>query len=126
MSRAVRRLLFAAGAGLVVAACAKKAPPPATTAPVASAGAAAGHQLFDQHCAKCHASGDAARSGKGRPKGPDLSKTGADVTHTPEWLADHIRDPKLHKPESKMPSFEGKLQPDEIKLIAEYLATLKG
>jgi mono/diheme cytochrome c family protein len=121
-----RRLVLAIGVGLVGVACAKRTPPPAATAPVASADTAVGHQLFDQHCAKCHHAGGEARTGKGRPKGPDLSKVGADVAHTPEWIGEHIRNPQGHKPDSKMPAFESKLQPDEVKAIAAYLAALKG
>lgn len=118
--------MIAFGAGLVCVACAKKGSPPAKPVAAANGNVDTGHQLFDQHCAKCHALGGAGGSGKGRSKGPDLSKAGADAAHTPDWIAEHIRDPKAHKPDSKMPAFDGKLQPDEIKSIAAYLATLKG
>jgi cbb3-type cytochrome oxidase cytochrome c subunit len=59
-------------------------------------------------------------------RGPDLSKVAADATHTTEWLADHIRDPKKHKPESRMPGFADKLRDEDITALAEYLGTLKG
>ncbi|HJZ58407.1 MAG TPA: cytochrome c [Gemmataceae bacterium] len=83
-------------------------------------------QLYEQQCAKCHGvmGGESGRNGKkgGRP---DLSKVGADPAHTPDWIAEHIRNPQSHKPDSKMPAFEGKLQPEQIKSVADYLAGMK-
>jgi cbb3-type cytochrome oxidase cytochrome c subunit len=60
-----------------------------------------------------------------RGKGPDLAKVGADPNHTVEWLAEHIRNPKAHKPESRMPAFAGRISDDELKPLTEYLASLK-
>jgi mono/diheme cytochrome c family protein len=103
----------------VVLGCEKKpeqqaqAQPEKETPPVAMTG----EQLYQKNCAKCHASG---KSGT-----PDLAKVGADPAHTPEWIAEHVRNPQTHKPDSKMPSFEGKLKPEEIKSVADYLATKK-
>jgi mono/diheme cytochrome c family protein len=88
----------------------------------------AAQQLFNANCAKCHAlSGSTpAADGKGRGKGPDLTRVGADSSHTVDWIAEHIRNPKTHKSDSRMPSFEGKLQPSEIRALAEFLAEKKG
>ena len=42
-----------------------------------------------------------------------------------DWIAEHIKNPKAHKPQSKMPEFESKLKPEEIRSLAEFLAGLK-
>jgi len=88
----------------------------------------AAQQIFNTNCAKCHAlpGSTPAADGKGRGKGPDLTRVGSDPAHTVDWLAEHIRNPKTHKPESRMPSFDGKLQPSEIRALAEFLAGKKG
>jgi mono/diheme cytochrome c family protein len=59
------------------------------------------------------------------PRGPDLGKVGANPDHTVEWLIAFIKNPKASKPQSRMPGFEGKLSDDDIKTVAEYLASLK-
>ena len=46
--------------------------------------------------------------------------------HTVDWLAEHIRNPKTHKPESRMPSFDGKLQPSEISRVSRVSIGKKG
>jgi mono/diheme cytochrome c family protein len=114
----------------VLAGCDKKStggntppaePPPGPTGP----GVASGPQgLYDQHCAKCHPSGGAAEGGlrKGM-KGPNLTKIGAE--HDADWIAEHIRNPRGHEPGSRMPQFEGKLKPEEIRSLAEFLAAKK-
>lgn len=111
---------------LIVAGCGKddgKAPPPA--APGAGPGAGAspdGKAVFDANgCAKCHAIGDSGR----RRKGPDLAKVGMDPEHTPQWLVEYVKNPKAHKPDSKMPRFEGKISEQDLRALGEYLAGLK-
>jgi hypothetical protein len=42
-----------------------------------------------------------------------------------EWISAHIRNAKTHKPDSKMPPFENKIKPDDLRVLAEYLASLK-
>ncbi len=60
------------------------------------------------------------------PRGPDLAKVGADPEHTVDWLTKFIKDPNSVKERSRgMPKFDGKLNDDDIKMVAEYLATLK-
>jgi mono/diheme cytochrome c family protein len=87
--------------------------------------------VFAANCAKCHSlgegSGGAGNPGVAgwKPKGPNLGKVGAEPTHTRDWLVDHIRDPKKHKPDSRMPAFAGKLKDNDINALAEYLASLK-
>jgi cbb3-type cytochrome oxidase cytochrome c subunit len=58
-------------------------------------------------------------------KGPNLAKVGAEPTHTRDWIADHIRDPKTHKKQSSMPKFSDKLKDEDILTLADYLASLK-
>lgn len=58
-------------------------------------------------------------------RGPDLSKVGADPQHTVEWLMDYVRDPKSIKPDARMPAFGSRLSDDELRALAEYLASLK-
>lgn len=87
-----------------------------------------GNDVFDQKCANCHSVGDpdaTAGQPKGKKGGPNLSKAGADPAHTVDWLTAYIKDPKSQKPDSKMPKFEGKLDADQIKSVAEFLAAKK-
>jgi cbb3-type cytochrome oxidase cytochrome c subunit len=58
-------------------------------------------------------------------KAPDLGKVGGDLAHTVDWLMAYIRNPKATKAGSKMPSFEGKIKDDDLRALAEYLASLK-
>jgi mono/diheme cytochrome c family protein len=115
-------------AGLLVAAlgCGKDSsagtppgPPPGPGGPPQTAGS--GNQLYDQHCLRCHSIDGSGKRGKG----PDLSKAGADPAHTAGWIADHIKNPKVHKHGSTMPEFEGKLTPELIQELAEFLAAKK-
>jgi cbb3-type cytochrome oxidase cytochrome c subunit len=61
----------------------------------------------------------------GRNKGPDLGHVGGDAEHSVDWLMEHIRKPKAHKPNSRMPPYEGKISDDDLRAVAEYLASLK-
>jgi mono/diheme cytochrome c family protein len=110
---------------VVLAGCGKKDESAAGNAPAddGTASAGSGNTLFDQHCAKCHTVSGAA--GGPKKKAPDLAKVGADPAHTPDWLAEHIRNPKVHEPNSKMPPFGDRLKPDEVKGLAEFLAAKK-
>ena len=96
-------------------------------------------------CAKCHKLG-ATGGGPGGPgmppgpppgappkgppggmgRGPDLTHVGASAEHTEQWLADHIRDAKSHKPMSRMPPFgPDKINDADLMTLAEYLASQK-
>jgi mono/diheme cytochrome c family protein len=101
-------------------------------------------KVFDTSCARCHSIGGkgggppmAGGPGPGGPgpggpggpggprgRGPDLGKVGAE--HARDWIADHIRDPQAHKPNSRMPKFADKLNGDDLRAVADYLASLKG
>jgi mono/diheme cytochrome c family protein len=50
---------------------------------------------------------------------------GGDEEHSVAWLMDYIRNPKSKKPNAKMPPFEGKIKEDDLRAMAEYLASLK-
>jgi mono/diheme cytochrome c family protein len=104
-----------------------RTPPPTDGGAPGTTASAGGskNELFNQHCGKCHTTTGAASSGGPGFKGPDLGKFGGDAAHTLEWTSEHIRNPKSHKPESRMPAFADKLKAEEIKKLAEYLLTLK-
>ncbi|HEY2910711.1 MAG TPA: cytochrome c [Gemmataceae bacterium] len=88
--------------------------------PSAAAEPPTGNAVFDKNCHGCHS---VAADGKAKKKGPNLSKAG--TTHDAEWLAEHVRNPKVHTPTSNMPAFASKLSAEEIKNVAEFLATMK-
>jgi len=78
---------------------------------------AAGKAVFDANgCAKCHGGGGRA---------PDLSHEGADPNHTPQWLAQHVKNPQSQNPRSRMPAFEGKISDQDLQSLGVYLASLK-
>jgi mono/diheme cytochrome c family protein len=69
--------------------------------------------------------GGFGRGGPGGGRAPDLGKVGGDEEHSIAWLMDYIRNPKSKKPNAKMPPFEGKIKEDDLRAMAEYLASLK-
>jgi mono/diheme cytochrome c family protein len=107
-------------------------PAPAAVTPTPTGPFAAGKTVFATSCARCHSvgptGGQAASSGPapgwGRGRGPDLAKVGAQ--HTPDWIAEHIRNPQAHKENSRMPKFAGKLKDQDMTALVEYLGSLKG
>jgi mono/diheme cytochrome c family protein len=115
---------------VALAGCGKKSAadngkgPPESPDPTASTGPAEPKEMFARHCAKCHPSGGAIDGGprKGM-KGPDLSRIGGE--HDAEWIAEHIRNPHAHKSDSRMPPFDNKLKPEEIRALSEHLAAMK-
>jgi len=87
----------------------------------ATASADGGKGIFDkQGCGRCHALG-----GGGSRNGPDLTHTGADPSHTAQWIADQIKNPKSHSPGSRMPAYEGRISDADLKTLSEYLAAQK-
>jgi mono/diheme cytochrome c family protein/Zn-finger nucleic acid-binding protein len=82
----------------------------------------AGRAIFERNgCARCHALAASDRPGKG----PNLSRVGANATHTVDWISEYIRNPKAQKPDSRMPGFANKIQAQDLRTLAEYLASLK-
>lgn len=71
-------------------------------------------------CAQCHRIG-----GQGGSGGPDLSRVGANPSRTPEWLKEHIKNPRAHSPSSRMPGFEGKIPDADLDNLVAYLGSLK-
>ncbi len=62
--------------------------------------------------------------GRGMGRGPDLAHVGKE--HPLDWLKAHIRNPKDHKPDSRMPAFgPNKISDTDLQALAEYLASLK-
>jgi len=69
------------------------------------------------------------RPGMGGPGGrmgggPDLGRAGGDPDHTVAWLMEYIKNPKSKKPEARMPAQE-RISDQDLKAVAEYLASLK-
>ena len=67
--------------------------------------------------------GEAAQKFGRAGKGPDLAKVGA--KHPRDWIIEHIRNPRSHRSDSRMPPFEGKINDDDLRTLADYLASLK-
>jgi mono/diheme cytochrome c family protein len=105
-------------------------PPPAGKEPSEAAPmqVMAGKKIYDSlDCSRCHVIGTSSGSGfrKG-PRGPSLARVGADANHTVEWLTEQIRDPRSHRPASRMPPYgEDKISREDLRSLAQYLASLK-
>jgi mono/diheme cytochrome c family protein len=98
---------------------------PAVPAPAVDPGpVGAGRKVYGANgCGRCHSvDGPGAVPGKG--KGPDLSHVGS--KRPADWIAEHIRDPKAHAAQSRMPRYpESKISQTDLKVLADYLASLK-
>ena len=113
--------------GLILAAapgCKKEEAPP-VTGPAGATGApglqqaASGQQVFAaNNCSNCH-----AINGQGGQGAPDLSKVGG--ARDAPWIIAHVKNPKAHKPNSRMPSFEGKINEADLASLGAYLASLR-
>ena len=150
-----RLLLVVAGAVGVLAGCHKDATTaagntggPPTDGPPTAAGpafdaesephAAGKKVMVSSNCFRCHAvngarpgggmpgpGGPGGPKGRGGMGGPDPGHVGQEPTHTTDWLAQYVQNPKSVKADSKMPAFEGKMSEGDLKALAEYLASLK-
>jgi cbb3-type cytochrome oxidase cytochrome c subunit len=69
-------------------------------------------------CNGCHAIG-----GLGGTAGPDLTLIAQreDVS----WTFKQIKDPRLHKPDARMPGYSSKLTDAEVNEISLFLSTLR-
>jgi quinol-cytochrome oxidoreductase complex cytochrome b subunit len=76
---------------------------------------AAGAVLFNRNCLRCHVLGPV-----GGNEGPKLTGVGAKINEAN--LVRQITTPLAVKPGGEMPSFEGKLTPDEIGALALWLS----
>lgn len=93
--------------------------PPKPMALVASqASPKPGEAIFKaQGCSACHMLG-----GVGGTIGPDLTKVGS--RRSKEWIEEQLKDPKVHNPNSIMPSY-AKLSEKDREDLADYLSGLK-
>jgi cytochrome c oxidase subunit 2 len=86
-----------------------------------AASIAGGKMVYEANkCANCH-----AIQGKGGKVGPDLTRTGASPKHTVAWFAEEVKNPKSHKPDSKMPAYADKIKGKDLQALATYLSSLK-
>ncbi len=110
------------GAAFLVAAGCGSSEPTSSPPPMQSSGPPSGNAVFDANCLKCH-SVTAPTAGGKKQGGPNLSKVGTE--RDAAWLADHVKNPKTHKPGSKMPEFADKLTEEQIKDVAAFMSGLK-
>ncbi len=84
-----------------------------------------GRKVFNDHnCGRCHSLDGGQGGGRGkRGNGPDLSFVGA--KQDAQWIIEHIRNPKSHRPNSRMPAYEGKIPPQDLQALGDFLASLK-
>ncbi len=88
--------------------------------PGGQAGASEGASLFQSMgCVACH-----KVNGQGGAVGPDLSNEGGSGRDE-NWLADQIKNPRSHNPQSIMPAFGTRLSSSQLKSLAGYLLSLK-
>jgi ubiquinol-cytochrome c reductase cytochrome b subunit len=74
--------------------------------------------LLNKSCVSCH-----VIDSVGGREGPDLSHVGRKLTEA--QITAQITDPKAVKPDAEMPTFGGKLSPEEIALLAHWLSVRK-
>jgi mono/diheme cytochrome c family protein len=73
---------------------------------------------YAAYCASCH-----TMDGDGVPDGPDLTHAGRERDAV--WIAEKIVDPMASDPKSRMPSLSDKMSPEDVRLMAEFLARRK-
>jgi len=94
-------------------------PKPILAAAISGKTASSGQMLFQKNdCAACH-----QINGIGGTAGPDLTHVGS-VRPDVEWHIKHLKDPASVVPDSAMPGFH-QLSDEELRLLGEYLITLK-
>ncbi|WP_400162517.1 cytochrome c oxidase subunit II [Brevibacillus sp. TJ4] len=82
-----------------------------------------GEELFNQSCLGCHAVG-----GKGGKLGPNLTnfadreRVAGILAHTPENVAEWLKDPQKIKPGNNMPNLN--LDDTQVQALVEYMETL--
>jgi len=74
--------------------------------------------LMAQNCAGCH-----SLDGVGHSGGPDLTHIGTERDSA--WLQRWIAAPEAIDPAANMPGFDRRLRPEQIAIIADYLARKK-
>jgi nitric oxide reductase subunit C len=92
--------------------------PPAPKVARASAESPEGYKIIlAQNCTLCH-----SLNGSGGTVAPDLTHVGS--RRTRDWILQQLADPRSHKPDSVMPSYD-QLPQSEREEVAKYLANLK-
>jgi len=97
----------------------QSAEPVAATA----ASAAQGQEIFNKSCLGCH-----AIAGKGGKMGPNLTnfadreRVAGILAHTPESVAEWLKDPQKVKPGNNMPNLN--LDDAQVKALVDYMSTL--
>lgn len=109
-----RACLAAFGAALVLAACGGDSEGEGTPTPAQGGGETDGAQLFTQNCANCHTLAAAGAKGQVGPNLDDL-RPGPDLVKT-----------QTENGGGAMPSFKGKLSPEQIQAIADYVSENAG
>ncbi|MFD2370538.1 cytochrome c oxidase subunit II [Brevibacillus sp. GCM10020057] len=95
----------------------------AEPATATSASAAQGQEIFNKSCLGCH-----AIAGKGGKMGPNLTnfadreRVAGILAHTPENIAEWLKDPQKVKPGNNMPNLN--LEDAQVKALVDYLNTL--
>ena len=92
---------------------------------------AAGRKVYNKNgCAKCHVidekAGAESQAKNAFPRGgsrKDLTTVGAD--HERAWILDHVREPKIHLPQSRMPAYENRISDKDLGALADFLASQK-
>lgn len=74
--------------------------------------------LYATHCASCH-----IMDGDGIADGPDLTHAGRE--RDVGWIAKKIVDPLASDPKARMPSIEDKMSPEDVQIVARFLASRK-
>ena len=74
--------------------------------------------LFSKYCVNCH-----IMDGVGGKDGPELTHAGRKLDAAA--IEQRIIDPAMIDPMAEMPAFDGKISPEDIKLLAGWLASRK-
>jgi mono/diheme cytochrome c family protein len=94
---------------------------------------AAGKKVYNKSgCMRCHMMEGLPGMpvGPGAPpplpgKGPLLAKVASKPERDVDWFIAYVSNPRKVKPESEMPPFEKKISAEELRSLAEFLASLK-
>jgi mono/diheme cytochrome c family protein len=137
---------------LVLVGCKREEPvPPGLQPPLEESGPhAAGKKVYNAHgCSRCHTVGAAPAEpsgpsmpplpGKDAPpvagppmggpplpnKGPDLANVASKPERDVEWFIAYVSNPRKEKRDSRMPPFDKQIKPEDMRTLAEFLASLK-
>lgn len=76
-------------------------------------------KLFEENCHVCH-----RLHGRGGEMGPDLGQIGNFREAT--WIKAYVENAQALNPDTTMPEFESILTPEELEILARYLAGQRG